>query len=381
MLEYVGRGGAAARRHHARPPGRGRRQVAARRLCRLGSQDLPRLQPQRRAAHRDRHRARPAIGGGRGRVLQPAARDPRLARRQRRQHGRGQPALRRERVGAAGGHRRRSAPRPRSRTSTRSAFCRRRSSSRSNGRSSCSSAGGRVVQETRLWDADAGRHGVDAQQGRSARLSLFSRAGSAAARRQRRRAIDAIRAAMPELPEARRRRFVDGYGLARVRRRAADADSRGLPTTSRRTVRAGAAPKAREQLDDGRAGARAEGRRPPRSGAVAGRAGAARRARWRSSRRARSAARSPRTCSRRCSRRAAPPTRSSSAKGSRRSTTRRRSRTLIAAVLAANADAVAQYRAGKASTFGFLVGQVMKATAGKANPKRVNELLKRALDA
>ena len=31
---------------------------------------------------------------------------------------------------------------------------------------------------------------------------------------------------------------------------------------------------------------------------------------------------------------------------------------------------------GKASTFGFLVGQVMKATAGKANPKRVNELLK-----
>jgi aspartyl-tRNA(Asn)/glutamyl-tRNA(Gln) amidotransferase subunit B len=42
---------------------------------------------------------------------------------------------------------------------------------------------------------------------------------------------------------------------------------------------------------------------------------------------------------------------------------------------------VAQYRAGKQSAFGFLVGQVMKAAAGKANPKRVNELLKRALDA
>jgi aspartyl-tRNA(Asn)/glutamyl-tRNA(Gln) amidotransferase subunit B len=53
---------------------------------------------------------------------------------------------------------------------------------------------------------------------------------------------------------------------------------------------------------------------------------------------------------------------------------------LIASVLSRNADAVAQYRAGKASTFGFLVGQVMKATAGKANPKRVNELLKQALD-
>jgi aspartyl-tRNA(Asn)/glutamyl-tRNA(Gln) amidotransferase subunit B len=54
---------------------------------------------------------------------------------------------------------------------------------------------------------------------------------------------------------------------------------------------------------------------------------------------------------------------------------------LIAAVMRANADAVKQYRAGKASTFGFLVGQVMKAAAGKANPKRVNESLRRALDA
>jgi aspartyl-tRNA(Asn)/glutamyl-tRNA(Gln) amidotransferase subunit B len=52
---------------------------------------------------------------------------------------------------------------------------------------------------------------------------------------------------------------------------------------------------------------------------------------------------------------------------------------LISDVLAKNEDAVAKYRAGNAGTFGFLVGQVMKAAAGKANPKRVNELLKRAL--
>jgi aspartyl-tRNA(Asn)/glutamyl-tRNA(Gln) amidotransferase subunit B len=52
---------------------------------------------------------------------------------------------------------------------------------------------------------------------------------------------------------------------------------------------------------------------------------------------------------------------------------------LIASVLGRHADAVTQYRAGKAATFGFLVGQVMKAAGGKANPKRVNELLKRAL--
>ena len=36
-----------------------------------------------------------------------------------------------------------------------------------------------------------------------------------------------------------------------------------------------------------------------------------------------------------------------------------------------SAEAVAQYRAGKAASFGFLVGQVMKATSGKANPKVV----------
>jgi aspartyl-tRNA(Asn)/glutamyl-tRNA(Gln) amidotransferase subunit B len=54
---------------------------------------------------------------------------------------------------------------------------------------------------------------------------------------------------------------------------------------------------------------------------------------------------------------------------------------LIADVLAKHTDAVAMYQGGKATTFGFLVGQVMKAAGGQANPKRVNELLKKALGA
>jgi aspartyl-tRNA(Asn)/glutamyl-tRNA(Gln) amidotransferase subunit B len=49
-------------------------------------------------------------------------------------------------------------------------------------------------------------------------------------------------------------------------------------------------------------------------------------------------------------------------------------------VLEAHADAVAQYRAGKKATFGFLVGQVMKATGSKASPRLVHELLRRELD-
>ena len=48
-------------------------------------------------------------------------------------------------------------------------------------------------------------------------------------------------------------------------------------------------------------------------------------------------------------------------------------------VLAANADKVEQYRAGKEALFGFFVGQTMKAMQGKANPQVVNELLKKAL--
>jgi aspartyl-tRNA(Asn)/glutamyl-tRNA(Gln) amidotransferase subunit B len=54
---------------------------------------------------------------------------------------------------------------------------------------------------------------------------------------------------------------------------------------------------------------------------------------------------------------------------------------IVRDVIAANADAVAQYRAGKQQTFGFLVGQVMKGSRGKANPKMANELLRRELDA
>jgi aspartyl-tRNA(Asn)/glutamyl-tRNA(Gln) amidotransferase subunit B len=51
----------------------------------------------------------------------------------------------------------------------------------------------------------------------------------------------------------------------------------------------------------------------------------------------------------------------------------------IRTVVAGNADAVDQYRKGKTGTLGFLVGQVMKATDGKANPRLVNELLRAEL--
>jgi len=52
---------------------------------------------------------------------------------------------------------------------------------------------------------------------------------------------------------------------------------------------------------------------------------------------------------------------------------------IIEQVLSAHAQEVEAYRKGKEKLFGFFVGQVMKATQGKANPKLVNDLLKKKL--
>lgn len=54
---------------------------------------------------------------------------------------------------------------------------------------------------------------------------------------------------------------------------------------------------------------------------------------------------------------------------------------LIREVLASNPSQVEEYRGGKQKVMGFFVGQTMKATQGKANPKMVNELLRQMLDA
>jgi len=52
---------------------------------------------------------------------------------------------------------------------------------------------------------------------------------------------------------------------------------------------------------------------------------------------------------------------------------------IIDGVLATNEKNIAEYRAGKDKAFNALVGQVMKASQGKANPAQVNALLKTKL--
>jgi aspartyl-tRNA(Asn)/glutamyl-tRNA(Gln) amidotransferase subunit B len=67
------------------------------------------------------------------------------------------------------------------------------------------------------------------------------------------------------------------------------------------------------------------------------------------------------------------------AKGLRQITDTSAIERVIDEVLAKNPGQLAEFRAGKDKLFGFFVGQVMKATGGKANPAQLNELLKKKL--
>jgi len=54
--------------------------------------------------------------------------------------------------------------------------------------------------------------------------------------------------------------------------------------------------------------------------------------------------------------------------------------TVVEQVIAANPKQVAQFQSGNEKVFGFLVGQVMKLTQGKAKPQKVNEILRKSLN-
>jgi aspartyl-tRNA(Asn)/glutamyl-tRNA(Gln) amidotransferase subunit B len=93
----------------------------------------------------------------------------------------------------------------------------------------------------------------------------------------------------------------------------------------------------------------------------------------------RSRARSPRRCSRPCGSKRASADAIIEERGLRQITDEGAIERAIDAVMAASPSQLADFRAGKDKLFGFFVGQVMKATAGKANPARLNELLRKKL--
>ena len=237
--------------------------------------------------------------------------------------------------------------------------------------------GGRVVQETRLWDSSAGVTVSMRSKEEAHDYRYFPEPDLPPVIVDEAR-LERIRSAMPELPDARRARFAEAYALPSY-----DASqvtqSRGLADFFEAAVAAGAPAKAaanwmmgelaralkeaglpieRSPIDPRRlAGLIALIENGTISGAIAkGVFGKM----FSSDRSAAEIVESDGLAQIDDDAKIAGP---------------------IADVLAKNGDAVAQFRAGKASTLAFLVGQVMKATSGKANPKRVNELLKKALEA
>jgi aspartyl-tRNA(Asn)/glutamyl-tRNA(Gln) amidotransferase subunit B len=237
------------------------------------------------------------------------------------------------------------------------------------------SSGGRVVQETRLWDAAAGRTISMRSKEEAHDYRYFPDPDLPpvivdAAR------IAEIRSKMPELPDARRTRFVEQHALPEY-----DAgqltQSRGLADYFEAAVAAGAPPKIAGNWIMGELARKLKertveiGASPVTPERLAGLIALIEKGTISGSM-AKDVFEKMFATNRTA-------TAIVDAEGLAQIDDESQLVALVADVLAKNADAVAQYRAGKASTFGFLVGQVMKAAAGKANPKRVNELLKKAL--
>ena len=239
------------------------------------------------------------------------------------------------------------------------------------------SDGGRVAQETRLWDASAGRTVSMRSKEEAHDYRYFPEPDLPLVILDAER-IDRIRAAMPELPDARRRRFVAALGLPEY-----DAgqltQSRDVADYFEATVAAGAPAKAASNwimgelaraLNEHGASIASSPIDPARlaglialidKGTLSGSmAKGVFETMYASTRTADDIA---------------------AAEGLAQIDDEAQLAALIAEVLAAHPDPVAQFRGGKTSAFGFLVGKVMKAAGGKANPKRVNDLLRRALEA
>ena len=239
------------------------------------------------------------------------------------------------------------------------------------------SAGGLIVQDTRLWDAEAGvttsmRTKEEAHDYRYFPEPDLAPLAVDAAR------ISAIRSAMPELPDARRARFVAQYALPEYDA-AQLTESRALADYFETAVGAGAAAKPASNWIMGElARVLKEAGRDITASPVPAESLARLLALVDAGRISGSIAKevfekmvaSGRTADDIVE-----------AEGLAQIDDEAQLLALVGSVVASHSGPVAQYREGKTAAFGFLVGQVMKASGGRANPKRVNELLRRTLEA
>ncbi len=236
-------------------------------------------------------------------------------------------------------------------------------------------SGGRVIQETRLWDSGGGRTLSMRSKEEAHDYRYFPEPDLPPLVVDEAR-IAAVRRTMPELPEARRRRFVAAYGLPEY-----DAgvltQSAALADYFEQAASASDSPKAvsnwvmGELLRTIKERGVALEEVPLAPGALAGLIALVEKGTISS------------TIAKDVFAKMYESGRSAddivSADGLAQNSDEGALLAIVRDVIAKNSDAAAQYRAGKIQTFGYLVGQVMKGSGGKANPKLANELLKREL--
>ncbi len=237
-------------------------------------------------------------------------------------------------------------------------------------------SGGKVVQETRLWDPDKGETRSMRSKEEANDYRYFPDPDLLPLEIDE-AYIEAVRAALPELPDAKAARFVSEYGLSAydalvltASRDLADyyeAVVRAVPTQPKLAANwvmgelSAALNKDGLEIDSGRlsaeglAGLLARIADETISGKIAKDVFEAM---WASGESADALI---------------------EAKGLKQITDTGAIEQAIDAVMAKNPAQLAGFRAGKDKLFGFFVGQVMKATQGKANPAQLNELLKKKL--
>ena len=235
--------------------------------------------------------------------------------------------------------------------------------------------GGRVIQETRLWDSAAGRTLSMRSKEEAHDYRYFPEPDLPPLVVDEAR-IAAVRETMPELPEARRQRFVAAYGLPEY-----DAgvltQSSALANYFEQAASASGSPKAvsnwvmGELLRTLKERGVAIEEVPLAPGALAGLIALVEKGTISS------------TIAKDVFAKMYDSGRSADdivrADGLAQNSDEGALLAIVRDVIGKNSDAAAQYRAGKSQTFGYLVGQVMKASGGKANPRLANELLKREL--
>jgi len=237
-------------------------------------------------------------------------------------------------------------------------------------------AGGKVVQETRLYDADRGETRSMRSKEEANDYRYFPDPDLLPLEIDQ-VYIDTVAASLPELPDQKAQRFMSEYGLsvydAGVLTASAEyadyyevvvQDLGGQPKLAANTVMgelAGLLNRDGLEIGDSRVGAHSLAGLLKRvaDDTISGKiAKDVLEAMWEEGKEADAII---------------------EARGLRQITDEAAIERAIETVMAANPSQLADYRAGKDKLFGFFVGQVMKATAGKANPARLNELLKKKL--